>query len=1417
MKRFEKNICFFLSLLILTAIIPLTASAAYISNYVPENVRILFLKDAKVGINDAESEILDKAVYVEDGKFMLPAKYLFEKLGYTVTDDNKEFYAVGKENVRLDESNSVVSDGVRMVSEDILHTIGVGYNKTQNGFLAILYSGSINDTQLKKSVKLFGIYVSSESVRRSSKSPSEPISFEHFKSAIEGNMKEFGKEIPVYVFFHGGKYILKDTLDFTDAIFDDKHEVLYLEPYGDGKPIITGAVELNKEDLVPVTDSATLARLSKQARGNVASMDLSKYPIDWNVYDSSFTRYIYVDDKEQIISRWPNKEYAKVQSVPDSTGFVFSEAEPTRWTKAKEGKIRGFFQVDYDPRDSDIISVDPKNKIISLSGYNFSSNRAGARYYAWNMLEIIDIPGEFYIDTENKVLYFYPPYTLKESTLELVGFTDKAMIKFNKVNNVSINGISFSKGGKYAINAKASNNLTIKNCEFRFIQTNSHAVYLEQSDHYNLLFDSNQCFGCAGGMIFVKAGNLNTWKEGNCVISNNVAVNGGNSPALLTHMIDTGYNSYERIGGKGLTVKNNVFVNNRTSVAISTPGEDILITNNEVMTQGWDIDDGGAIYLGKSHTYYGASVIHNYVHDLNKDHSYCAYYNDDGMSGTVWEYNVSRETNKHTITGLGRDINFNNNLAINNTNGFGLGTRMTWGTLYEVGGELYKEVEKVLSSSFGAEYLKKWPMQAENLKRVPYGAPWNTVYYGNVGVNTGGKTIASVPEDQRVLYMAKDYTLKDGTKIDVTDLNATSEGNPHFSYSEDYFVDPKNQNYNVKPDSELAKANPELLKIDMTKMGLERDVQRLLKKPSDGFRLRLPENADLSVPSKNITFSWDLVENASKYRLIIATDKEMKNIVYDETVIENNNNNHIVVDSLELDTVYYWQVEAVGIARQNMFTVKSYGPWGFKTVKKNELNKESLKICLEAANSFNKQLTTQKDYNFDESYIKEYCALVEKANEIFKTAASQEELDNVEEELYNLINISPYYMKINYDHLDVFDKDKDWTLDNDAAVINHNDDGSVSFLTTKSTAARSNVDTVNSVLCFKIKYDEITPDEYRGVYYKYNKDGKGYLGVVKDTILEFQKVDRTCIELPNYLVKPGEWAEMQLGAVNTPNGVFQFWKINGQLIWAELDTTQTQVRDEGRIWIQFNRNVHFKKVEKLPEEGTVLEDIYSQLNNPTCADHLECMLIGASNVFEMNSSFYKSSDHSEIADILYPMILSKEVQIIDGDISSFKTAVIKAMILSGYNSKKEEYIFKNRVEPYYQQYLELDKIDENGGNLYNFYKTRLKDLDRIEIHKSTMGNKVGSYEELRKKYAEHILRVSINACDRSFANESDYYSEILTKENADYIGIDIDKYILLDVAGQKAVNAVVHATATTDRTLDEIVELVNIEASKHLK
>ena len=69
-------------------------------------------------------------------------------------------------------------------------------------------------------------------------------------------------------------------------------------------------------------------------------------------------------------------------------------------------------------------------------------NGQGIQYYAFNLLEEIDQPGEWYLDRTGGVLYLYPPTDLANATVE-IGLLSTPMVTMDPVTDVRMEGLTF--------------------------------------------------------------------------------------------------------------------------------------------------------------------------------------------------------------------------------------------------------------------------------------------------------------------------------------------------------------------------------------------------------------------------------------------------------------------------------------------------------------------------------------------------------------------------------------------------------------------------------------------------------------------------------------------------------------------------------------------------------------------------------------------------------------------------------------------------------------------------------------------------------------------------------------------------------------------------------------------------------------
>ncbi len=100
----------------------------------------------------------------------------------------------------------------------------------------------------------------------------------------------------------------------------------------------------------------------------------------------------------------------------------------------------------------------------------------------------------------------------------------------------------------------------------------------------------------------------------------------------------------------------------------------------------------------------------------------------------------------------------------------------------------------------------------------------------------------------------------------------------------------------------------------------------ILTHPGD-FALTAPADGARGVATDGVAFAWEPSTNAKEYRLQVARDDAMTDVVAETTVKEPS----AVVDGLEPGTSYFWEVVAINPATGQRLTVPA-GEWDFRTM-----------------------------------------------------------------------------------------------------------------------------------------------------------------------------------------------------------------------------------------------------------------------------------------------------------------------------------------------------------------------------------------------------------------------------------------------------------------------------------------------------
>jgi len=338
--------------------------------------------------------------------------------------------------------------------------------------------------------------------------------------------------------------------------------------------------------------------------------------------------------------RIPAPSLEWVDNAPDlhkrGGTFSYDYSRPELWAEAKDIWITGIFGFSWSWSYNRVAAINSEAKTITLAHgemYGIQKNWFDDFHHFENLLEEIDQAGEYYIDRQTGMLYFYPPSeNWHEGTDITVSTADFPLIDFNNVSFVTLQGIDLGTGRKEAVvvNGGEDNQfvgLEICNVTGRGISINSgrnHAVIACHLHH----------IGSTG--ILLGGGNWKTLDPA-----------GNRVEDSIIH--DIAY--FDRAYNAGVIISNravgNIIANNRIydlpHVAIIIQGNNHLVEGNEIFRVCTDFSDMGAVYLntGLKPAERGTLIRRNYFHSIGHEKSHVfAVYPDNQSMGLIIEENI---------------------------------------------------------------------------------------------------------------------------------------------------------------------------------------------------------------------------------------------------------------------------------------------------------------------------------------------------------------------------------------------------------------------------------------------------------------------------------------------------------------------------------------------------------------------------------------------------------------------------------------------------------------------------------------------------------------------------------------------------------------------------------------------------------
>jgi len=485
----------------------------------------------------------------------------------------------------------------------------------------------------------------------------------------------------------------------------------------------------------PVIDQAILKRLSPEARGKVLQADLGALGItDFGEVKGGGLE-LFFEDKPMMLARWPNEEFVRIADLVggapvdvrgtkgDKIGKFFYEGDrPKRWDEENDVWVHGYWFWDWSDQRHKVESIDTERRIISVvppyHGYGY---RKGQWFYGLNILAELDLPGEWYLDRETGILYFWPPTPIEQGnpTVSVI----QTLVTMEDVAHVTFRGLTFEAARGTAVTISGGTRNRIAGCTLRNL--GSWAVSISGGTHNGVI--GCNVYGTGNGGIALRGGDRETLTPAGHYAENNHIHHYGRWNRM--------YQPAVSISGVGNRVSHNL-MHNAPHQAISFSGNDHLIEFNEIHSVCYESNDAGAMYSGRDWTMQGTMIRHNFLHHISgfEGRGCVGVYLDDMFCGTTIYGNLFYRVTRAAFIGGGRDCIVENNIFVDCNPALHIDSRAMGWAGYHVNTTM---TERLLAMPYQETlWVERYPKLVNILEDEP-AAPKGNIVARNI--SQGGK------------------------------------------------------------------------------------------------------------------------------------------------------------------------------------------------------------------------------------------------------------------------------------------------------------------------------------------------------------------------------------------------------------------------------------------------------------------------------------------------------------------------------------------------------------------------------------------------------------------------------------------------------------------------------------------------------
>ena len=374
--------------------------------------------------------------------------------------------------------------------------------------------------------------------------------------------------------------------------------------------------------------------------------------------------------KGWLFSRDPaRQDHGFVYTTTESTGsFGYAGTRPERWTTAPDLWVDGFWRKEYDEYHFPA-TVDVSGRRIVLPVRDEGGDAIGVMpfhpWYAYNLLEEITEPGEWYLDRASGLLYLWPPEGFGPASDVAVSLLEDSIVKFSSASFIGFRDLALELSRINLVTADFGHGIELARLRLR----NSGGSAAKLLECTGTALRRSTVVDCGHAAVWVTGGNRKDLVKAENRVEDCEITRYGRFQFSGVHGII--------LEGCGGTIRNN-HVYDAPDRAIGYNGNEHLIEANEINDVCLICADAAAIYTG-AWDVRGNKVRNNFIHHVRSailGNATNGIYVDDDGAGLEAEGNFFYEVAGRAIfINGGRDNIARKNLMVRCGSGLYVTTR----------------------------------------------------------------------------------------------------------------------------------------------------------------------------------------------------------------------------------------------------------------------------------------------------------------------------------------------------------------------------------------------------------------------------------------------------------------------------------------------------------------------------------------------------------------------------------------------------------------------------------------------------------------------------------------------------------------------------------------------------------------------